>query len=478
MNYKPGDAFEAYFTTRAAAGGAVNADSLPSAVFKRNGATDAAVTVTIANVGTGIYKATCTIPSSGYAAGDRVSVIVTGTVGGVTESFVLGTWVLDSKRLADLNDLAAGAAMTLTGAYDAAKNAAAPGAAMTLTSAYDAAKTAAAAGAQMTLTSAYDAAKTAAPAGAAMTLTAGAIDAVALKVEQRFGDEMDGQAIIQAFVNKIAAANPTLGELSLAGIATAVRNNLSDLLDVAVSTRLAAGGYTVPPTAAANAAAVRANLLAELARLDVPVSSIAPISAEDLAEAVDGILSTNHGAGSWLAVAGGATSAELEGAKTVAAMFLTMLEANGSDFRFTEPALVNAPASTGGGGGGSGFTSQERTKIVTAAERINLTPGTGPVVVINASSNPDVCVAFGTIFSGSGEPVAGVEVKAVLQSVIAGKLVLGDVLQFVTGENGVFQAPLIKGAKYRLEIPRCGFADDIPVPADSVTLNIGAFVTA
>jgi len=44
--------------------------------------------------------------------------------GTVTAKAVIGSFFIDSKRLADLNDLAAGSAMTLTPAYDAAKVAA------------------------------------------------------------------------------------------------------------------------------------------------------------------------------------------------------------------------------------------------------------------------------------------------------------------------------------------------------------------
>lgn len=58
--------------------------------------------------------------------------------------------------------------------------------------------------------------------------------------------------------------------------ATAVRAELTTELgrvDVAVSTRLAAGSYTAPASAAATATAVRAELTTELARVDVAVST-------------------------------------------------------------------------------------------------------------------------------------------------------------------------------------------------------------
>lgn len=64
--------------------------------------------------------------------------------------------------------------------------------------------------------------------------------------------------------------------LSAAAIATAVRTELTTELariDAAVSTRLAAVGYTAPPSAATNATAVRAELATELTRVDATVSS-------------------------------------------------------------------------------------------------------------------------------------------------------------------------------------------------------------
>jgi len=47
----------------------------------------------------------------------------------------------------------------------------------------------------------------------------------------------------------------------------------ADYLDATVSSRLATSGYTVPPTAAANATAVRTELATELGRVDVAVST-------------------------------------------------------------------------------------------------------------------------------------------------------------------------------------------------------------
>lgn len=84
--------------------------------------------------------------------------------------------------------------------------------------------------------------------------------------------------------------------------ATAVRSELSTelaRLDVGVGTRMATFTYTTPPTAAANATAVRSELTTELARLDVGVGTrmatftyITPPTAVDNATAVRSELTT------------------------------------------------------------------------------------------------------------------------------------------------------------------------------------------
>lgn len=80
-SYKPGDVYRDLFPTQNTSGAATNADSLPTASLYRNNAIDNAVTVTVANVTTGIYSLSCTIPVS-YAAGDTVQILVNATIGG------------------------------------------------------------------------------------------------------------------------------------------------------------------------------------------------------------------------------------------------------------------------------------------------------------------------------------------------------------------------------------------------------------
>ena len=104
MSYKPNDAYVGMFTTRYFSTGVrVNADSTPTATMYRNGSSVGALTVT--NVATGLYKVTGTI-GSGYASGDKIQVVATATVDGVTDNAVVDSFILDSKRVGDLNDAA------------------------------------------------------------------------------------------------------------------------------------------------------------------------------------------------------------------------------------------------------------------------------------------------------------------------------------------------------------------------------------
>ncbi len=113
MSYKPGDAIEYYFETVGATGVLVNADSLPTAIFYRDGASDAANTpLTVANVTTGLYKVTGTIYASAALA-DRCNIVASATIATIATAATLDTFLLDSKRVGDLHDINAGAQMDL-----------------------------------------------------------------------------------------------------------------------------------------------------------------------------------------------------------------------------------------------------------------------------------------------------------------------------------------------------------------------------
>ena len=80
----PGDLVVYQFTTRhPTTGAATDADSLPTGVLVLNGV-DTAVTVTIANVETGVYTFSVTVPST-YDAGDEVQVRVAATVNSILD---------------------------------------------------------------------------------------------------------------------------------------------------------------------------------------------------------------------------------------------------------------------------------------------------------------------------------------------------------------------------------------------------------
>lgn len=112
--------------------------------------------------------------------------------------------------------------------------------------------------------------------GDAMTLTTGERTAVANEVEAQIIDDTDSEKVLEAIVNKIAAANPSLEDLTLAAIASAVRTELATELariDAAITTRLASASYTAPPSASTNASAVRTELTTELGRIDAAITT-------------------------------------------------------------------------------------------------------------------------------------------------------------------------------------------------------------
>jgi hypothetical protein len=106
MSLKPGDTLDLQFTTRSPSSGAATAaDTTPTATLVHNGVDDGAVTLTITNPSGAIYKISGTIPSSGYVAGDVVQVRISATVSSVSDEALIGPFVLDSKRVGDLQDV-------------------------------------------------------------------------------------------------------------------------------------------------------------------------------------------------------------------------------------------------------------------------------------------------------------------------------------------------------------------------------------
>lgn len=161
------------FITSSSTGAAADADSTPTAeVFEdATDTTVVALTVTKRTGKTGNYRVPvpCTA-ANGFEAGKTYNVIASATVGGVAAKAKVGTFQVRARDTDDLSTLAAGAAMTLTAAERTA---------------------------------------------------------VANEVEAQIIDETDSEKVLTAITDKIASVNPSLSGLTLAAIASAVRDVLN-----------------------------------------------------------------------------------------------------------------------------------------------------------------------------------------------------------------------------------------------------------
>lgn len=113
MAIRPGDTVIANFTTSDPTTGSLeDADSTPTGTLVRNG-DDTATTVTVANVATGRYTATFTVPSS-WTAGDDVSLFAEATVNG-TDGGDYVWW--DSLEAATTGASSGGEVVSATSSY-------------------------------------------------------------------------------------------------------------------------------------------------------------------------------------------------------------------------------------------------------------------------------------------------------------------------------------------------------------------------
>jgi hypothetical protein len=154
-------------------------------------------------------------------------------------------------------------------------------------------------------------------------------------------DNLSGGAVALASAVAAAASDIT----TLLGRLTATRAGLLDNLDTTISSRLAAAGYTAPPSAAAIRAEIDAastQLAAILAKVTALPSD--PADASIIAEATVAILSDT-----------GNLLARLTSARALLIDRISDLtELDGAVYRFTVNALEQGPA---GGGGGGGMTT-------------------------------------------------------------------------------------------------------------------------
>jgi len=138
-------------------------------------------------------------------------------------------------------------------------------------------------------------------------LTAGERTAIANEVEAQIIDDTDSERVLQAIVDKIAAANPSLDDLTLGAIASAVRTELTvelTRIDAAITSRLASVGYTAPdnasiaavklktdnlppdPADASDIAGAFATVAAAIGALSIPTTEQ---NATDLLDLADGV---------------------------------------------------------------------------------------------------------------------------------------------------------------------------------------------
>jgi len=110
MGLKSAQQWSGLIITKDATGALSAASVGPAGTLYVNGTSNGA-SVTVS--GSNPYKWTVTLPA--LTAGDLVSMYVTATIDSIATAEVVAEDVADTKRVSDLNDIAAGAAMTISG---------------------------------------------------------------------------------------------------------------------------------------------------------------------------------------------------------------------------------------------------------------------------------------------------------------------------------------------------------------------------
>lgn len=236
MLYKPSAAYYTTFTTQDATGAATDADSLPTASARKNGTTDAAFTLTVTKISTGLYKITGTIPS--YSAGDVVQTEVSATVGGVAGKAVVDQFQIDTQFTSEVYTRigTAGAGLTALGDTRLAN----------------------------------------------LDATVSSRNATTPPTVAAIRTEMDSNSTKLAHLDADISSRSTYAGGAVASVTGAVGSVTGA---VTVGTNNDKTGYALasaPPTATANATAVRTELATELGRIDVATSTRSSHSAADV----------------------------------------------------------------------------------------------------------------------------------------------------------------------------------------------------
>jgi hypothetical protein len=288
---RPGDTYRDSFAVQSSTGAAANADSLPTAAAYKNGTADGAVTVTVANATTGAYVLSFAVPG-GYAAGDVVQALVTAVVGGVTVVGWSSPVTVAGFPATALPNAAAGANGGVPTGNASGHVTLADGSLTTgKLGAFALAKT-------TNITGFNDVA-----AGAAMTLTAGERTAVANEVEAQIIDETDSEKVLTAITDKIASANPSLSGLTLGAIASAVRDvaNASPAADsLGAAVNAVKERTSNLPDDPADESLVIAAADAIMTRLGAPAGASVSADVAALPAATGAVVTAAHGGGSYL----------------------------------------------------------------------------------------------------------------------------------------------------------------------------------
>lgn len=206
-----------FTTSNPTTGAAADATGTPTGTLYVNGTANGA-TVTVTNITTGVYKAALTLPS--LSAGDVVSLQIAATVSSVAGEAVIWQDIGDTVRTSDTLTANPASGGIVAASFGAGAINAAAIAADAITDAKVAS--------DVTIASVT---------GAVGSVTAGVTLAA---------------SAIQAIWDAATSALSTVGSIG---------KWILDKLDVVLSTRLAAAGYTAPPTAIANASATLDELL-------------------------------------------------------------------------------------------------------------------------------------------------------------------------------------------------------------------------
>jgi hypothetical protein len=193
------------------------------------------------------------------------------------------------------------------------------------------------------------------------TLTTTERTAIANEVENQIIDDTDSEKVLTAITDKIASVNPSLGDLTLAAIASANRTemdaNSTKLAAIATDAATAATQSTAAATSAASADAKLSE--ARLGKLDSMTFTIAgKLDSTAYTVATGGITATSiaaaalNGKGDWL-LAAGYTAPDNAGITALATTLTDIQGAGwvtGDNLHQLRTDISNV---SGGGGGGS-----------------------------------------------------------------------------------------------------------------------------